>query len=180
MSDIQKEPNKEPSTNQTRVDTALPKDNAATDPKTPKKEAKRRGNHKGKGIDPIRKILYKKARKEGKSKAKSLIEAKGSKKTAYHDIANSKLVITCEKELEREYRAKDITPDYLIKRTEAIIEKAENKGDFTNSHRGLENIGKWTGAEKPQSQIINVYQLSGAETPERLTELARRKVQVTA
>lgn len=126
-------------------------------------------------VNPIKKHKVKEALKAGIDAKNAMIKAGYSPNTAKHACVE-KVVRDSQAEIIEEMRAKDITCDYLIKKTEAIITKADKKGDITNQHRGIENIARFVGIDKPQSNITNIWNISDLqETPEGLREVFKRK-----
>ena len=128
-----------------------------------------------KQIDTLKRIKYKQGRKAGKSRVRALKDAGYSIASAEHHSHELGVVKCVEAELKKELKAKDITVDWLIKKTVGIMHQAETQGDFTNQHRGIENIGRFVGVDKSSSIITNVYQLSLSADTTTLTTAARRR-----
>lgn len=106
-------------------------------------------------IDKVRKELYKKARKEGKSKAQAMREAGYKETTATHCQGETPLVLLGDKELLAE-RCKHITKDFVLS---GLLEEAV---DLTNKAsdriRAKELLGKYLDLFKEDvKQGISIF-----------------------
>lgn len=82
-----------------------------------------------------------------------------------------------KRDAKAQIKAKDITVDWLIEKTENITEKAETRNDFSNVHRGIENIARFVGIDKQSSIITNVYHVaSNSVDKNNLTELLNQRL----
>lgn len=114
-------------------------------------------------IDPIKKRLYKKARKKGKSITKSLKEAGYSDKTAEGTNSNLKLVKTCDKEIHKEFDIKQITVEKVLEDFDKVKQLALDKDDLSNYNRANEALGRYLAmfTDKKEVNILenieNIY-----------------------
>jgi len=110
-------------------------------------------------IDKLKKIKVKKSLKEGRTAKDAMLDANYAPATA-HNATQKRVVQECQNEIAKELKAQDYTAEVLIAKTESIIKNAQDKGDITNQHRGVENIARFVGIDKPSTQNINVYQVA--------------------
>jgi len=109
-------------------------------------------------LDKIKKARYKQERLKGNSKAKSYIAAGGAVSTAYHEIADTRLVNSCERELMEEIKAKDITVDWVINKLTSELVAPDAKA--SDRIRVAELLGKYINMFKEanvgQGLTINI------------------------
>lgn len=123
---------------------------------------------RGQQINPIQYLRAKHIRMQGATGKETLLYAGQAETTAGHKVGSSKLLEVVDRDIERELLAKNLDVDYFIKKRERIIEKAENKKDYSNALRGIEGQERLTGIDKSTDQAqINVYNLP--QTEEGLT-----------
>jgi len=107
-----------------------------------------------KQIDKLKKERYKQERLQGKSIAKSMINAGCAVTTAYHDSKDSSLVKTCERELMEQVKASDITVEWVVNRlTQELVAPDAKASDRI---RVSELLGKYLNMFKDtqNTQVI--------------------------
>ena len=116
-----------------------------------------------KTVNPTRKRLIKRARKQGKSGKECLLAGGLSECTATHHAGQMTVLKRVDAEIKREFDKSKLTVEWVLDNLEQLRIKAETKKDYGTAKGILELIGKWKRMwdEKSITQV-NVY----SQTPE--------------
>lgn len=133
--------------------------NVVIDP--PKETALQKHRRKQKSrFSEVKKKKYKRARNQGQSIRKSMIEAGYAESTAIGVNGAASFVKLCEKERSAALDRNKWSKEHFLTKREGIIDKCEKRNDFTNVIRAVEGQERLAGADKSLDQAqINVYNL---------------------
>lgn len=125
-----------------------------------------------KTINIIRKNKVKKALLEGKTGKQALLEAGYSEASAGHHLKRMGVYKCVRDEIEREFKAEQITPEYVLRELERGKELALQKGDIASFIRANELLGKYLAMFTDKTQ--NQTSLSIEETKRQEEALHKR------
>ena len=106
-----------------------------------------------KQINPLSYQLVKEARKRGLSKSQALIAGKYSEATANHHSHRMSVIKCVDREIEEEYRARDITVDLVIRNLTTVRQLALTKQDYATVVKIDELLGKYIAMFTDKSQV---------------------------
>ena len=131
-----------------------------------------------KQIDPLKKIKYKIARKQNKSIRQSLKDAGYSKATAQgHNNLQDLAVVKCvEQELINELKAKDVTVDTVIKRSDLVFNGAMAIKNYAAANQANKDMAGFVGIDRQITNVTNVYQITNSDDKSNLTELLNQRL----
>jgi len=132
-----------------------------------------------KRINPIQKALYKKSRKQGKSKEQSLLDAGYSPVTARVQNKNLRVDKVGDAEIAQELKAKDITVDWVVEQLTLEITAPDAKA--SDRIRVKELLGKYINMFK-DAQPSQTFVFAGdivKDLPPLSVEQVKQAIDVT-
>ncbi len=126
-------------------------------------------------LNPIKKLKYKKSRKEGKSIEQSLLDAGLAATAARTQPKSLKLAKIGDAEILTELKKEDYTIDLLISRLETGVKMALDANDISNYRGFVELIGRYLSAWRDNQQVEIV-----ANTVELWTQLRNYRDSIRA
>ena len=103
-------------------------------------------------INPIKKDLVKRSIMQGKSFRQSALDA-GYAPSSANNATNLASVKQCIAEIDKSFKASDITPELVLSRLDHDYQTAKDKGDLATATRINELLGKYLALFTDKQQI---------------------------